>query len=81
MIDIISNYTRAILLSIMIALLYLTIKQTDETMAHYLHLHGPQAKTVFMDEYLQSIFHFLFFIFCFLGPHLWHMEVPRLGVE
>ena len=20
------------------------------------------------------------FIFCFLGPHLWHMEVPRLGV-
>ena len=23
---------------------------------------------------------FLFF-FCFLGPHLLHMEVPRLGVE
>ena len=22
-----------------------------------------------------------FFFFCFLGPHLWHMEVPRLGVE
>ena len=22
-----------------------------------------------------------FFPFCFLGPHLWHMEVPRLGVE
>ena len=21
------------------------------------------------------------FIFFFLGPHLWHMEVPRLGVE
>ena len=20
-------------------------------------------------------------IFFFLGPHLWHMEVPRLGVE
>ena len=19
--------------------------------------------------------------FCFLGPHLWHMEAPRLGVE
>ena len=18
---------------------------------------------------------------CFLGPHLWHLEVPRLGVE
>ena len=21
------------------------------------------------------------FVFCFLGPHLRHMEVPRLGVE
>ena len=25
---------------------------------------------------------FLFiYLFCFLGPNLWHMEVPRLGVE
>ena len=24
---------------------------------------------------------FLFFVFVFLGPHLWPMEVPRLGVE
>ena len=22
-----------------------------------------------------------FYFFVFLGPHLWHMEVPRLGVE
>ena len=21
------------------------------------------------------------FVFCFLGPHPWHMEVPRLGVK
>ena len=27
------------------------------------------------------IFHSSFVFFCFLGPHLWHMEVPRLGVE
>ena len=26
-----------------------------------------------------SKFEFLFFLF--LGPHLWHVEVPRLGVE
>ena len=25
--------------------------------------------------------HFFFFSFCFLGPHLQHMEVPRLGVQ
>ena len=24
---------------------------------------------------------FIIIIFCFLEPHLWHMEVPRLGVE
>ena len=24
---------------------------------------------------------FFFFVFVFLGPHLWHMEAPRLGVE
>ena len=24
---------------------------------------------------------FLFFFFCFLGPHLRHMEIPRLGVK
>ena len=24
---------------------------------------------------------FIIFIFCSLGLHLWHLEVPRLGVE
>ena len=24
---------------------------------------------------------YVFFFFCFLGLHLWHMKVPRLGVE
>ena len=24
---------------------------------------------------------FFFFAFCFLGPHQWHMEVPRIGVK
>ena len=26
-------------------------------------------------------FNFFVFVFCFLGPHSWRMEVPRLGVE
>ena len=25
--------------------------------------------------------YFILFYFTFLGPHLWHMGVPRLGVE
>ena len=23
----------------------------------------------------------IFFVFVCLGPHVWHMEIPRLGVE
>ena len=30
---------------------------------------------------LKFIFLSLFFFFGFLGPHPWHMEIPRLGVE
>ena len=36
----------------------------------------------FLSLYLTFSFsHDCFFLFCFLWPHLWHMEVPRLGVE
>ena len=28
-----------------------------------------------------SFFYIFLFRFAFLGPHLWHMEVPRLGVQ
>ena len=31
--------------------------------------------------YKFNVTDFLFFFFCFLGPHLRHTEVPRLGVE
>ena len=30
---------------------------------------------------LVCLFAFVLFFFVFLGPHLWHLEVPRLGVE
>ena len=30
---------------------------------------------------LIQIFFFFFRRLVFLGPHLWHMEVPRLGVQ
>ena len=30
---------------------------------------------------MHVIFFFFFFFFCFLGQHMGHMEVPRLGVE
>ena len=30
---------------------------------------------------ISGIGFFLVFFFCFLGLHLWHVEVPELGVE
>ena len=32
-------------------------------------------------EVLLLFYFIIFFYFCFLGPHLQHMEVPRLRVE
>ena len=32
-------------------------------------------------QFLGGFFCFVLFCFCFLGLHLQHMEVPRLGVE
>ena len=26
-------------------------------------------------------YYYYYYHFCFLGPHSWHMEVPRLGVK
>ena len=31
-----------------------------------------------------NVFYFIYlfiYLFSFLGPHAWHMEIPRLGVE
>ena len=38
---------------------------------------SPLEVTAFIDDHDTLFFFFLFF----LGPHLWHMEVPRLGVK
>ena len=40
----------------------------------------PIFKSVCFVYLLLSFKRFLFLFFCFLGPHSWHMEVPRLGV-
>ena len=34
-----------------------------------------------MNTGVQLPLEFVLFCFCFLGPHSWHMGVPRLGVE
>ena len=40
-------------------------------------LEGPEGEEMFAEFFG----FFFFFCFCFLGPCLWHMEVPRLGVK
>ena len=43
----------------------------------------PIFQWLFWGAYIevQTLYFILFLIFCFLGPHPWHMEIPRLGVQ
>ena len=44
-------------------------------------LGQPQRRHLTLCPKVSFYFKKLFIIFCFLGPHLWHMKVPRPGVE
>ena len=50
----------------------------------YEHDAGPQRKTenlyLLSTYFLPDTMEETFFFLCFLGPHLRHMEVPRLEV-
>ena len=41
-------------------------------------LHGHVCAFIYV-YHIQTILSFFFFVF--LGPHLWHIEIPRLGVK
>ena len=59
-----------VLLTITLELRFIDI--TNITTKLYFILH-----VFFM--YLLQLVLFIFFIFFFLGPHLWHVKVPRIG--
>ena len=44
-------------------------------------LYGKQQIVCFKKSILSFVHTIGFFFSCFLGLHLWHMEVPRLGVN
>ena len=43
-----------------------------------LYFNKKKSLGISIYKYSQMIF---FFFFCFVGLHLWRMEVPRLGVK
>ena len=47
---------------------------TSQVLSHY-----ENSRVLYHHVYFLLLF-FPFFV-CFLGPQLWHMEVPKLGVE
>ena len=47
----------------------------------YYHIHKQWSCLYSILIFTFSIYLIKKFSFVFLGPHLWHMEVPRLGVE
>ena len=44
-------------------------------------LHFRSYKSYKMYNEIVFCFACLFIYIFFLGPHLWHMEIPRVGVE
>ena len=36
---------------------------------------------IYVSCQIGNSFYFIFIFYFFLGPHLWHMEVPRLGIK
>ena len=40
---------------------------------------GPEFSLKLIWLLTEFLFSFLFFLFCFLGPNQWNMEVPKLG--
>ena len=69
-------YTNAIIKEFLI---FLWKKQPMRTKKH----EGPTNVIIFSWLWILSISipTFFFFNYCILGPHLWYMEVPRLGVK
>ena len=46
---------------------------------HFLRLVCREQSSI---EHTEMYWSFLFVcLFCFLGPNLWHIEVPKLGVD
>ena len=51
---------------------------TEHSSRHAFYHGSSEAKT---DCFKWGFLSMSFVFFIFSGPHLWHMEVPRLGVE
>ena len=56
-------------------------KLSDVPMAPESTTGGVRIPTPSLCIHRPFFFFFFFFFFCCLGPHLQHMEVPKLGVE
>ena len=57
------------------------IYETEEMRKYPTHSSGNYSFLFTSTTYFSIFLLFFFFFFFFLGPHLWHMEVPRLGVK
>ena len=44
-------------------------------------LPRKMKKLVFLCKFVLMLVQFFFFFFFILGPHLQHIEVPRIGVD
>ena len=50
-------------------------------MSHPVSSKGKRARVPVITQNVSFLFFFFFLSFVFLRPHLWHMDVPRLGIK
>ena len=55
--------------------------QNENRLLHPQLSMGRKPAEKFFQVKTWAIFFFFFGLFVLLGPHLWHMEIPRLGVQ
>ena len=58
-------------------LLFIAVARTSNTMVNR---GGENGHPCLVLDFSRKVFSFFCLFVCFLGPHLWHMEVPRLEV-
>ena len=53
-------------------------QRSEGSVGSTLHMSGERT---FWEEETANLFLSFFLLFCFLGPCLQHMDIPRLGIE
>ena len=59
----------------------LTVSKREEVQYLYLYKTKTISYNTLSHNFPFTLTYWVFLFVCFLGLHMWHMDIPRLGVE